>query len=206
MPLIKLTPRLLALTGGISLALGLGLLLWGFWRSPQRTYSLTFSPEQMAAPGGGSTAVGEARRMILLIPAWMRMGDAYPAQMNFEPLLPAAAPKNSAQWVETHLDFSALEVDPPERASQALIPGRTATFWWSLLGRQPGEAEGTAWLTLRFEPQSGTLEQDKALAAVRVNIRIFSLFGLGGSKARTLGWLLLGMGLISLGAGRFRYA
>jgi hypothetical protein len=206
MPKSKLTRRLFTFGGVVGFALGLGLLLWGFWRSPQRTHSLTFSPEQLAAPVDGLASAGEARRMTLLAPAWMRTGDSYPAQLSFEPLIPAAAPQGSALLVESHLDFSALEVDPPEKASQALIPGRTATFWWRLRGMQPGEVEGTAWLALHFEPQSGTLEQEKALSAVRVNIRISSLGGLDGPAARTLGWLLAGIGLVLFGAGRFYYA
>ena len=173
------------------------MLAWGFWPPRQTTHLLEIDPEQMGVPGDESSAVRDARRLSLVTPVWLRLGDSAKARLTFEPLPAQAIPAgkrdaalNYDVYVETRLDFPGLSVDPPGSSGQILPAGRTVVCWWQLTALRAGSIEGTAWLSLRFEPHQSGNAIIQALAAPRVRVQVRHLLGLSGAAARWVGSLL----------------
>ena len=153
-------------------------------------------------PGDDSAAVLEARRLSILIPVWVRLGDTAETRLTFEalptniaPLQKSDATINYAVFVETRLDLPGFTVDPPGIAGQILPAGRTVVFWWRLSSARVGSYAGTAWLSLRFEPLAGGEALFQALAAPRVKVEVRRLLGLSGPPSRWVGSLLVLIGV-----------
>ena len=191
--------------GTIVLLAGLVGLGWGIWPAPQVTHTLEISPAQMVVPGDAASAVMERRRMTLIFPAWLRAGETAQVRMTFEPL-PAKADlpqkvdvtRRYAVFTRASLDLPGLEVTPAGPAGQILSPGKPVTFWWVLEGAQAGNFDGTAWLSLRFDPLDGREPLMQALAAPRMNVKVRRFLGLGGPAGRFAGGAAGVVGLLLL--------
>jgi hypothetical protein len=176
------------LTGGLS------MLVWGYLPVGEATRSLEFTPTQMSVPGDESSALLERRGLFLIVPTWLRAGETGRARLTFE-VLPEelnlaetkGAEEQYAVFVEARLDLPGIAVEPASTAGQILPAGRNVVFWWKLTGSQAGSYEGTAWLSLRFEPLTGGETRNQALAAPRVKLEVRRLMGLGGTAARLVG-------------------
>jgi hypothetical protein len=91
---------------------------------------------------------------------------------------------------EARLDLAGMEVRPAELVSEALSPGNSVTFRWSI---RPEDAQGAAvyrgtiWLYLRFVDKQNGEESRKTVSAQIVEIEAVNFLGLSGEFARTTG-------------------
>ncbi|MBN2386171.1 MAG: hypothetical protein JXB85_04070 [Anaerolineales bacterium] len=153
-------------------------------------------------------AILETRRLTLEWPPFVRAGDADVIRLTLEVdagghLTPTAEYEThtiTGQAVEipnlydTHtvlaiarLDMAGLEVAPPGQVSEALRPGRSVTFYWSIRPAEVGQYRGTVWFLLRFIPLDGGPESERALAALPIEVEAISFYGLKAGPARWLG-------------------
>ena len=88
---------------------------------------------------------------------------------------------------ETRFDMAGMEVRPPDLVSEALTPGSSVTFQWSIRPAEVGIYRGTIWLYLRFVEKQGGEESRKTVSAQIVEIEAVNLLGLSGEFARTTG-------------------
>jgi len=86
-----------------------------------------------------------------------------------------------------------MEVQPPGTISEPLTPGQSITFYWSVRPEESGKYEGTAWLHLRFIPNttlSGERESRIVVSVQFLEIEAKSFLGfLNGGIARGVGAL-----------------
>jgi hypothetical protein len=71
--------------------------------------------------------------------------------------------------------------------SEALSPGSSVTFRWSIRPQEAGVYRGTIWLYLRFVDRQSGEESRRTVSAQIVEMKAVSLFGLSGDLARTTG-------------------
>jgi hypothetical protein len=90
---------------------------------------------------------------------------------------------------EARLDLAGVQVTPEGDVSEPLLPGQSATFFWSVLPQEVGTFRGTIWVHLRFIPHDGGPESRRPLTAQLVEIQAANLLGLGGNTARWAGAL-----------------
>ena len=194
-------PKRLFLWSGLLLLSLAGLTLaWLYWPVSQVERVLDFSPQQMLPSAGVEPLLGP-RRMHLTFPAWVRLGDQASIRLTFSPLpgesvTPAQNPYTI--YAETHLDMPKLNPDPSGVAGQVLPPAQAVTFWWQLHPDRAGLAEGTAWLSLRFEPLDGGEPLVNAVAAPRLSIPVRGFLGMSVTAVRWLGGLSALCGLLAL--------
>ena len=91
---------------------------------------------------------------------------------------------------EARLDLAGMEVRPAELVSEALTPGNSVTFYWSV--RPPdaqgaGVYRGTLWLYLRFVDKQSGQESRKTLSAQIIEIESANFLGFSGGWARLTG-------------------
>lgn len=160
------------------------------------------------APGLATPAVPEQRLLVLEVPAHLRNGDSglilLTLEMDMQGQLTASVqaedepnhvePIEIPNVYETHtviaearLDLAGMEYRPEGEISEALLPGKSVMFIWSIRPAEVGMYHGTVWLHLRFVPLAGGLETRSVLSAQRITIEVVSLLGLKGSTARILG-------------------
>jgi hypothetical protein len=153
-------------------------------------------------------AVPEPRLLTLEWPARLRTGDSDVIRLTLEVdeegnITPTASYEGNEIITElvlipnvydTHnvlaearLDIAGLEVIPPDLFSQALRPGETVTFSWSVRAADVGRYRGTVWLFLRFLPLDGSADSQVALSAQVIEIQAVNLLGIGGTTARLMG-------------------
>lgn len=89
--------------------------------------------------------------------------------------------------VESRFDIAGLEVRPPELVSEALTPGGSVTFRWSVHPQETGLYRGTIWLYLRFVDKQSGEESRKTVSAQLVEIEAVNFLGFSGGFARTTG-------------------
>jgi hypothetical protein len=88
---------------------------------------------------------------------------------------------------ETRFDIAGMEVRPADLVSEALSPGQSVTFRWSIHPADVGVYRGTIWFYLRFVDKSSGAESRKTVSAQGVEIKAANLWGLSGNWARTTG-------------------
>lgn len=171
--------------------------------TPSPAAAETVFPSPPPAP-----AVRETRRLTVEWPPFVRAGDADVVRLTFKvdeggrvtPTAEYAGHAVSGETVilpdvfathtvlaEARLDLAGLEVSPQGLMTEALLPGRSVTFYWSVRPREVGHYRGTVWLFLRFIPLAGGADSRSALAAMPIEIEAVSFFGLRAEPARWLG-------------------
>ena len=88
---------------------------------------------------------------------------------------------------EARFDMAGMEVRPADLVSEALSPGNSVTFRWSIRPPDVGSYRGTIWLYLRFVDKQTNEESQKTIAAQIVEIDAVNFLGLSGKFARTAG-------------------
>jgi hypothetical protein len=162
------------------------------------------APEPVAPP----PAIPESRRLTLEYPPKIRTGDSDVIRLTLEVdtlgnLTPTAEVQGNLvtgqvvqipNLYETHnviaqarLDLAGPEVRPSEEVSEPLLPGQSATFFWSVRPDTSGTFRGTVWLFLLFKDKVSGAESRKAISAQPIQIEATNFLGLNGSVARTAG-------------------
>jgi hypothetical protein len=179
--------------------------------NPTSTLAATPSPvlaQTITPPAAAVPAILETRRLTVEWPPVVRAGDADVIRLTLEvneqggitPTAEYAGHAVSGETVaipdvfathavlaEARLDMAGLEISPAGLMSEALLPGRSVTFYWSVRPAEVGHYRGTVWLFLRFIPLAGGAESRSALAAMPIEIEAISFFGLRAGPARWLG-------------------
>jgi hypothetical protein len=169
---------------------------------PQALPSLV-PPESTQPP-----ALPEQRRLTVEYPPVIRAGDSDIIRLTLEVdeggnLTPTAEVGGNVvtgerveipNLYETHhviaearFDIAGLEVRPAELVSEALSPGNTITFRWSVRPTEVGIYRGTIWLYLRFVDKQSGEESRKTLSAQIVEIQGVNFLGFSGALARNIG-------------------
>ncbi len=153
-------------------------------------------------------AVLETRMLTLEFPAAIRAGDSDVIRLTLEVdalgnLTPTAAAAGNVTrgelvsipnvydthnvLAEARLDMAGMEVRPADTVSEPLLPGQTATFFWSVRPTDVGTFRGTVWFFLRFIPKDGGQESRQTLSAQMIEIEANSFLGIAAGPARWLG-------------------
>ena len=153
-------------------------------------------------------AIPERRRLTLEFPPQIRAGDSDLVRLTLEVddlgnLTPTAQIGGNVvtgeivevpNLYETHqviaesrFDLAGMDVRPPDVVSEALSPGSSVTFQWSIRPADVGVYRGTIWLYLRFIDKHNGEENRKAISAQIVEIEAVNFLGLSGEFARTTG-------------------
>lgn len=162
-------------------------------------------PESTAQPG-----IPERRRLTVEFPPQIRAGDSDRVRLTLEVddlgnLTPTAEFGGNVvggevveipNLYETHhviaearFDIAGMVVSPPELVSEALLPGTSVTFRWSIRPPDVGVYRGTIWLYLRFVDKASGAESRKTISAQLVEIEAVNFLGLSGGFARATGIL-----------------
>jgi hypothetical protein len=162
-------------------------------------------------------AIPERRRLTLEFPPQIRAGDSDLVRLTLEVddlgnLTPTAQIGDNVvtgeiveipNLYETHqviaearFDLAGMEVRPPDLVSEALLPGNSVTFQWSIRPQEVGLYRGTIWLYLRFVDRQSQEESRKTVSAQLVEIEAVNFLGLSGELARTTGILGSALGTI----------
>ena len=171
---------------------------------PTESMPLTaVSPDATVQP-----ALPERRRLTLEFPPQIRLGDADLIRLTLEVddlgnLTPTAQIGGNvvsgevveiSNLYESHqviaearFDLAGMEIRPAELVSEALSPGNSVTFQWSVRPPDVGFYRGTIWLYLRFVEKQSRAESRKTVSAQIVEIEAVNLLGLSGEFARTAG-------------------
>lgn len=163
-------------------------------------------PEMTVQP-----ALPERRRLTLEFPSQMRAGDSELVRLTLEvddlgnltPTAQIGGNVVSGEVVEipnlyeshhviaeARFDLAGMEIRPAELVSEALAPGNSVTFYWSIRpqdARAAGVYRGTIWLYLRFVDKQNGGESRKTVSAQIVEIETVNFLGLSGEFARTTG-------------------
>ena len=196
------------------------MLVWGFRPLPMESRILQISPADMQLPQaeeftGEAMGFSEARRLMTEWPDVLRVGDPAPIRMLFEPAelgVPGVtldedqnkvqADENPGQnraetyqtVAEVRLELDKMEFRPTGVISEALLPGKSARFSWSVRSSDEGFYPGTIWLHLQYIPRNGGDELRKVISAQTIEIQAEEFLGLSGNSARILGAIGLVLG------------
>jgi len=196
------------------------MLVWGFRPLPMESRILQISPAEMQLPQTeelAEEAVGfpEARRLVTEWPEVVRVGDSAPIRMLIEPAEPGVpgvtldedpnqvqADENPGQnrtekyqtVAEARLELEKMEFRPTGVISEALLPGKSARFSWSVRSSEEGFYPGTIWLHVQYIPRNGGDELRKVISAQTIEIQAEEFLGLSGNSARILGAIGLVLG------------
>jgi hypothetical protein len=88
---------------------------------------------------------------------------------------------------EARFDLAGAEIRPADLVSEALSPGNSVTFQWSIRPPDVGFYRGTIWLYLRFVDKENGEESRKTVSAQIVEFEAVNFLGLSGEFARTAG-------------------
>ena len=160
-------------------------------------------PENLISP-----AIPESRRLTLEYPPQIRLGDTDVIRLTLEMddlgnITPTAQVQGNLvtgstveipNLYETHnvtaearLDIAGPLVTPSELISEPLLPGQSATFYWSIRPQEAGSYRGTVWLSLRFVNKLNGEETQKVLSAQQIQIEATTFLGLKADTARAAG-------------------
>ncbi len=153
-------------------------------------------------------ALPERRRLTVEFPPQIRVGDSDLVRLTLEvddlgTLTPTAEIGDNVVTgktveipnlyeshhviAEARLDLAGMEVRPAELVSEALSPGNSVTFRWSIRPEDVAVYRGTIWLYLRFVDKQNGEESRKTVSAQIVEIEAVNFLGLSGEFARTTG-------------------
>jgi hypothetical protein len=178
--------------------------------APPTSSEPTVSVPLTALPPRGTAqpAIPERRRLTLEFPPQIRAGDSDLVRLTLEMddlgnLTPTAEIGGNViggevveipNLYESHhviaearFDLAGMEVRPAELVSEALSPGNSVTFRWSIRPSDVGVYRGTIWLYLRFVDKQSGEESRKTVSAQIVEIEAVNFLGLSGEFARTTG-------------------
>ena len=171
---------------------------------PTEPVSLTAIPPR----GTAQPAIPERRRLTLEFPPQIRASDSDLVRLTLEvddlgnltPTAEIGGNVVSGEVVEipnlyeshhviaeARFDLAGVDVRPAELVSEALSPGNSVTFRWSIRPADVGVYRGTIWLYLRFVDKQSGEESRKTLSAQLVEIEAVNFLGLSGEFARTTG-------------------
>jgi hypothetical protein len=174
--------------------------------APQPTVPLSLTSIPLATTA--QPAILERRRLTVEFPPQLRAGDSDLVRLTLEVddlgnLTPTAeiggheiegriveVPNlyESHQVIaEARFDIAGMEVRPPDLVSEALMPGNSVTFRWSIRPPDVGIYRGTIWLYLRFVDKQSGEESRKTVSAQLMEIEAVNFLGLSGEFARTTG-------------------
>jgi hypothetical protein len=176
--------------------------------------ALATAPLPLELPTTDSTevtvqpALPERRRLTIEFPPRLRAGDADIVRLTLEVddlgnVTPTAQISGNVITgkvieipnlyeshhviAESRFDMAGMEVRPAALVSEALSPGSSVTFSWSIRPPEVGIYRGTIWLYLRFVDKSNGGESRKTVSAQIVEIEAVNFLGLSGTFARTTG-------------------
>jgi hypothetical protein len=163
---------------------------------------------ELSTPAVPAAAIPETRRLTLEFPPKIRVGDSDVIRLTLEvddlggltPTAELAGNRVEGETIqipnlyETHtviaeaeLDLAGPEIRPAEPIREPLLPGQSATFYWSIRPLQSGTFRGTVWLHLRFVNKASGLESRIAVSAQPIRVEASRLLGLPGDAARAAG-------------------
>ena len=163
----------------------------------------SISPESTTLP-----ALPERRRLTMEFPPRMRAGDSDLVRLTLEvdelgnvtPTAEIGGNVITGQVVEipnlydshnviaeARFDIAGMEVRPSDLISEALTPGSSVTFRWSIHPPEAGVYRGTVWLYLHFVNKQSGEESRKTVSAQIVEIEAVNFLGLSANFARTTG-------------------
>jgi hypothetical protein len=137
-------------------------------------------------------AVREARRLNLEWPETIRAGDSDVLKLTLEVEsgggLQATAEFSGHEtrgetveipdlydthrvFAEARLEMAGMEVAPNDLSSQPLERGQKITFYWSVRPAEVGDYRGVIWFYLRFVPLDGSLETQRPISILPIEIR-----------------------------------
>jgi hypothetical protein len=176
---------------------------------PGDTEPTEFAPLTALPPRGtAQPAIPERRRLTLEFPPQIRAGDSDLVRLTLEVddlgnLTPTAEIggnevigevveipnlyESHNVIAEARFDLAGMEVRPTELVSEALSPGNSVTFRWSIRPADVGLYRGAIWLYLRFVDKQSGEESRKTISAQLVEIEAVNFLGLSGEFARTTG-------------------
>jgi len=175
---------------------------------PTAPLQATELPAAATAAVTAQPALPERRRLTLEFPPQIRAGDSDLVRLTLEVddlgnLTPTAQfggnvvsggvleiPNlyESHQVIaEARFDLAGVEVSPADLVSEALTPGNSVTFQWSIRPPDVGSYRGTIWLYLRFVDKQNREESRKTVSAQIVEIEAVNFLGLSGEFARIAG-------------------
>jgi hypothetical protein len=153
-------------------------------------------------------ALPEPRRLTMEFPPRMRAGDSDLVRLTLEvdelgnvtPTAEIGGNVITGQVVEipnlydshnviaeARFDIAGMEVRPADLVSEALTPGSSVTFRWSIRPPESGVYRGTVWLYLHFVNKQSGAESRKTVSAQIVEIEAVNFLGLSANIARTTG-------------------
>lgn len=209
----KITQRVLEvgllLIGGIA-------LLWTVIPEKREGTIAILSPAamQLKIEGQADTpAILNSRRIELVWPSALRIGDSYTMEMNFEAL--NDDPPSSAQqqgfldiysnynvMAETSFEVAGLRVEPANPIRESMPPGQGLRFKWKVIADKTGSYDGTIWLSLRFLPLDGSPPSQEPVHVQSIHMQATSLLGMSAPVARLAGGVGVVLGTAFLLADR----
>jgi len=165
-------------------------------------------PTSLSSDVTAQPALPERRRLTLEFPPQMRAGDSDLVRLTLEVddlgnVTPTAQIEGNVITgqvieipnhyeshnviAETRFDIAGMEIRPTELVSEALSPGSSVTFYWSIRPPEAGVYHGTIWLHLRFVDKLNGEESRQAVSAQILEIEAVNFLGLSGNLARTTG-------------------
>jgi hypothetical protein len=163
----------------------------------------SIGPESTTLP-----ALPERRRLTMEFPPRMRAGDSDLVRLTLEvdelgnvtPTAEIGGNVITGQVVEipnlydshnviaeARFDIAGMEVRPADLVSEALAPGSSVTFRWSIRPPEAGIYRGTIWLYLHFVDKRNGEQSRKTVSAQIVEIEAVNFLGLSANFARTTG-------------------
>lgn len=198
------------------------LILWSVWPFGEASVELQLKPTDMQfqLPQSSTPAITETRLLILKWPPKIRVNEPDVIRLTLDVDKPMnVSPSAEIDGHETpegeiklpnvydthnviataRLDIGVLQISPNNLIEQSLVPGERVDFYWHVTANEIGTFQGTVWLYLRYIPLDGGDEIVKPLTAQVIEVISVSMFGLGSTPARLLGFIgilfsiLLGM-------------
>ncbi len=94
------------------------------------------------------------------------------------------------------MDLPGIPVQPSDVISAPVSPGQTAVFYWTLRPTDIGSFRGTIWLYLRLVNKLTGQESRQTVSAQIVEIESVKFLGFVVNRARLIGLLAGGIGLV----------
>ncbi len=197
--------------GALFLLIGMVCLTWGFWPQPERTLlDFLLVPEDMVLEGSAQpmNAPLEARRVILLGPAFLRTGENFTLRLRLEPIR-KENPGRLKDINRTHnlvgefrLELSDVSSEFEGELLSPMQPGLPVQVEWNLRAGATDRIEGLLWMHLIFVPlnadNAGAGSQRFLLSVPHISLPVTGLFGLGITSVQFIGLVSSGIAVFIL--------